>query len=97
MHLDCFMIVLIFILFNEYNSLSVDQYIFQNQNNFNSKKTKIIYLENVIFIHFNICLLAFFGRLALFLQAFVIKSFQYCRGDRFLSLTFWVFFCYMKL
>lgn len=59
MHLDCFMIFdLNFILLNDYNSLSVDQYIFQNQN-FDSKKIKIFYLENVIFIRFNICLLAF--------------------------------------
>lgn len=53
MHLNCFvMFVLIFILFNEYNSLSVDQYIFQNQNNFNSKKIRIVYLENSLFRKF---------------------------------------------
>lgn len=75
-----------FIHFNEYNSLSIYQYIFQNKNNFNSKKIKIVYLENVIFIHLNICPLAFFCQTCPFPTS-ICDQFQYCRENRFLSLT----------
>jgi len=64
----------IFILFNDYNYLSVDQHIFQNEN-FNSNEIRRVLLENVIFICFKIRPLAIFSRLTLFLQAFVIESF----------------------
>lgn len=38
-----------------------------------------------------------FCQTSLFLQVFVIKPFQYRRGDRFISLTCWGFFCHIKL
>lgn len=92
MHLDCFMFDLIFILFNDYNSLSVDQYIFQNQNKSNFKRIKNVNLENVIFINFNTYPLVFFffyQTSPFFSTKFVITPFHYCRGDRFLSRTCW--------
>lgn len=76
MHSNHFMMFyLFFILFNDWNSLAIDQHIFQSKNNFNSNKIKCVHLENVIFIHFNICPLVTFATLSLFLQAFAMEPF----------------------
>lgn len=48
---------------------------FKKINYFNSNKRKIVHLENVIFIHFNVCPLTIFARMRFFLQAFAIESF----------------------